>query len=79
MTAPAEFRSGVAPLLTVADVAEVLRLSVRSVRRLIADNRLRAVRIGRAVRVRAEDLRSFLAASSQEWPGEAEKTSEDVK
>ena len=65
---PPDLRGGVDPLLTVADVAAVLRLSVRSVRRLIADNKLRVVRIGRAVRVRAEDLRSLLATSGQERP-----------
>jgi excisionase family DNA binding protein len=42
------------PLLTVKEVAEVLHISVRQVRRLIEDGRLAAVRIGRAVRVRPE-------------------------
>jgi excisionase family DNA binding protein len=60
-------------LLTVADVAEILRLSVRTVRRLIAEDQLPIVRIGRAVRVRGEDLRSFLDTSGQERPGGAAK------
>ena len=48
---PLPLPSGLAPLLTVAEVAEILQLSVRSVRRLIAEKKLRVVRIGRAVRV----------------------------
>jgi len=73
MTLPA-LPGGIDPLLTVTEVAEVLRLSVRSVRRLILENKLRVVRIGRAVRVRPEDLRSFLDASGQARPGAAEKS-----
>jgi len=38
-------------LLTVEEVADLLRLSTRQVRRLIADGRLQAVHLGRAVRV----------------------------
>ena len=70
---PPESRGGVEPLLTVADVAEVLRLSVRSVRRLVDEKLLQVIRIGRAVRVRPEDLRSFLDGSGQEKPGGAEE------
>jgi excisionase family DNA binding protein len=58
-------RSGIDLLLTVTDVAEVLRLSVRSVRRLIAEKKLRVVRIGHAVRVRPEDLQSFIEAAAR--------------
>ena len=70
---PPESRGGVEPLLTAAEVAKILRLSVRSVRRLIAENELHVVRVGRSVRVRPEDLRSFLDASGQERPGGTEK------
>jgi helix-turn-helix protein len=42
---PPESRGGVEALLTAADVAKILRLSVRSVRRLIAENQLRVIRI----------------------------------
>ena len=45
-----------APLLTVEQVAGILNLSVRTVRRLVKDNKLPIVRIGRAVRVRPEAL-----------------------
>jgi len=70
---PPKSRGGVERLLTAADVAEILRLSVRTVRRLIDEDKLPIVRIGRRVRVRPEDLRSFLDASGQERPGGAEK------
>jgi excisionase family DNA binding protein len=49
-----------APLLSVADVAEDLNLSIRTIRRLIAQQKLSVVRIGRAVRVRAEALDALL-------------------
>jgi excisionase family DNA binding protein len=39
-------------LLTVHEVAEILRLSPRTVRRMIDDERISVVRLGRAVRVR---------------------------
>jgi excisionase family DNA binding protein len=45
-------------LLTVREVAERLHLHPITVRRLIASGRLAAVRIGRAVRVREEDVLS---------------------
>jgi excisionase family DNA binding protein len=65
MTPPGRSNS-VEPLLTVEDVAARLQLSVRSIRRLIAENKLCVIRIGRSVRVRPEDLTSFVdhAASS---------------
>jgi excisionase family DNA binding protein len=68
---PPESPGGVERLLTAAEVAGILQLSVRTVRRLIAEEGLRVVRIGRAVRVRGEDLRSFLDTSGQERPGGA--------
>lgn len=44
------------PLLTIADVASVLKVSERTVRRLIQAGRLASVSVGRSVRIRAEDL-----------------------
>jgi excisionase family DNA binding protein len=44
------------PLLTVADVAQVLRVSTRTVRRLIKSGALPSVTVGRSIRVRLEDL-----------------------
>jgi excisionase family DNA binding protein len=49
-----------APLLTAAEVAEILKVSLRSVRRLIADKELPIVRIGRAVRIRPEALEAMI-------------------
>jgi excisionase family DNA binding protein len=43
-----------AGLLTVRQVAENWRVSERTVRRMIADGRLRTVRVGRAVRIPPE-------------------------
>jgi len=47
-------------LLTPAEVAEILRISLRSVRRLIKDGKLPIVRIGRLVRIRPEALARFI-------------------
>jgi excisionase family DNA binding protein len=52
-------------LLTLQDVASYLQLSVRTVRRLIASERLAVVRLGRAIRVRPRDLEAFVASSGQ--------------
>ena len=48
------------PLLTVAAAADVLNVSVKTVRRLIDRGDLRPLRIGRALRVSAEDLTLYL-------------------
>ena len=47
-------------LLTVHDVANVCRLHEVTVRRHIASGRLRSVRVGKGIRVRPEDLDSYL-------------------
>ncbi len=55
---PPDCRQG---LLPVARVAQVLALSERSVRSLIAEGSLPVIRVGaRAVRVHPEDLLSFI-------------------
>jgi excisionase family DNA binding protein len=41
-------------LLTVRQVAENWRLSERTIRRMIADGRLRVVRLGRSIRIPPE-------------------------
>ena len=53
-------------LLTVNDVAEILRLNPRSVRRLIADGLLPVVRLRGAVRILPGDLESLMASSRQQ-------------
>jgi excisionase family DNA binding protein len=52
MTTDAPAPVGRDPLLTAKEVASLLRLSERTVRRMIADGQLSVVRIGRSVRIR---------------------------
>lgn len=49
-------------LLTVAEAAEVLRLSPRTVERLVAARALPVVRFSRSVRIRRTDLDQLIAA-----------------
>lgn len=49
-----------AELLTVAEVAELLRVSTMTVYRLIRSGDLPAVRVGRNYRVRRGDLDTYL-------------------
>ena len=51
-------------LLTVPDVALTLKISARTVRRLIEDSRLPVVRIGRLVRIRPADLEAMTGSDS---------------
>jgi excisionase family DNA binding protein len=51
------------PLLPVPMVASRLSVDPQTVRRLIAEGRLRAVRVGRAYRVAPGDLERFIAAN----------------
>ena len=54
-------------LLTVEEVAAHLRLNHYSVRRHIRSGRLKAIRVGGRIRVRRQDLESFLQpAAGQE-------------
>jgi len=46
---------------TIAEVAEILELSTRSVRRLIEKKKLVAHYFGRAVRIAESDLNDFIA------------------
>lgn len=56
-------RSSLAPLLRVDDVARVLALDPRTVRRLTAKGDLPSVRIGGSVRWTAKDVQAMIAAS----------------
>jgi excisionase family DNA binding protein len=47
-------------LLTAAEVAEMLSVSLRSVRRLIKDGKLPIVHVGRPVRIRPDTLEAFI-------------------
>lgn len=48
------------PLLTVAEVAELFRVSSMTVYRLIRSGELPAVRVGRSYRVTQQDLQAYL-------------------
>ena len=48
------------PLLTVHEVAELLKVRESTVRTLINDKQLRAVKLGRDWRVAVKDLETFL-------------------
>ena len=47
-------------LLTVGDVAEVMRVSTMTVYRLIKSGQLAAVRVGRSYRMRRSDIERYL-------------------
>jgi len=49
-----------AQLLTLDQVADRLQVSMSTVRRRVADGELKTVRIGRALRVRPEDLEEYI-------------------
>jgi excisionase family DNA binding protein len=53
-------------LLTIDEVAEVLNVSPRTVRRLTETGGLRVHRLGRLVRISDDDLALFLAANRSE-------------
>ena len=54
------------PLLTVSEVAEVCRVSDRTVRRWIERGELPAHRLGRQLRISEKDLKIFLR---ERWSG----------
>jgi excisionase family DNA binding protein len=53
-------------LLSVAEVAELLGTTERFPRRLIAERRIRFVRVGRHVRIPESAVRDFISAGSVE-------------
>lgn len=52
------------PLLTVAEVAEILRVSNMTVYRLIKSGQIAALRVGKNYRIRRPDLEAYLSAGS---------------
>jgi excisionase family DNA binding protein len=52
-----------APLLTIAEVARILKSSQRTVRRLIQSGKLSAVKMGRCYRFRRHDVTEFVRSS----------------
>ena len=58
--ATAEARPTTGPLLTTDEAAELLRVSPRTVQRLLASRTLKRVKIGGATRIRRRDLDEFV-------------------
>ena len=58
------------PLLTLKQVAVVLGLSERSVRRIIQAGDLPAIRVGGSPRIRTADLRAYLDGAPAYYPSE---------
>jgi excisionase family DNA binding protein len=56
LPAPARVES----LLDVSAVADALDVSTKTVRRMIKDGRIPALRVGRSVRIRAADLNRLI-------------------
>lgn len=54
-----------APLLTLDEAAAILRVSRRTLERLIGAGRIRPVRIGRSVRVTEREIEAFTSAASR--------------
>lgn len=59
--------------LTVAEVADVMRVSRMTVYRLVHGGELPAVRVGRSFRVPQDALDAYLAASSIQRRGEQDQ------
>ncbi len=49
-------------LLTVAEVAQVLRVSTMTVYRLIKNGEIAAIRVGKSYRIAEPELQAFLAS-----------------
>jgi excisionase family DNA binding protein len=58
--------SDLSRLLTVAEVATIMRVSRMTVYRLIRRGQLKAIRVGRNYRVREEDLGEYLDSQAVE-------------
>ncbi len=56
-------------LLTVAEVADTLRVSSMTVYRMIKSGELRAIRVGKNYRVRESDVNRYLSGHSVEVEG----------
>lgn len=53
-------------LLTVEEVANILRLNVRTIWRMLKDGRLQGIRLGGGWRIPKEELEKILVISSPE-------------
>jgi excisionase family DNA binding protein len=57
---PARIGSSLAPLMTVAEAATALRVSTKTVRRMLDRGELHRVRVGRLVRIHAEEIVQYI-------------------
>ncbi len=57
-----------ADLLTVREIASLCQLHEMTVRRHIREGRLKAVRVGKGVRVRSADLEAYLTSGEEARP-----------
>ncbi|HQT75168.1 MAG TPA: helix-turn-helix domain-containing protein [Acidiphilium sp.] len=55
-------------MMPLRDVAEILDVSIATLRRRIAEGALRVHRIGRTIRISEADLGAFLTANRSEKP-----------
>jgi excisionase family DNA binding protein len=66
------------PLMTVEDVAAHLRVSTRTVRRMVKSGALEVIRIGRAVRVTREALEAAKRAGQKRTWEDRRRQSKDI-
>ena len=52
-------------LLVIKEVADILRMTPRTVRHLVDSGQIPAVRVGRSVRIRRADLEKILVPGKQ--------------
>ena len=58
------------PLLTVGEVAQLMRVSNMTVYRLIKSGQLSAIRVGKNYRIRRSDIERYLTERAVNVPGE---------
>lgn len=54
------------PLLRIEDIAERLSVSRSFAWKLVAHGEVRSIRLGRAVRIRPEDLEAYIASAARD-------------
>lgn len=52
------------PYLKTSEIAKILRISLPTVRRLIADGQIKAIRVGSQNRVRSDELVRFMTQNA---------------
>lgn len=62
MPGDAHNNGAVGPVLTVAEVADALRVSSMTVYRLVKTGELPALRVGKNIRIRTADLDAYLSS-----------------